>query len=312
MPTAEMPLSFGFFNGKGGVGKTTAAANVSGLLAAAGYRVLLADFDPQGNLCRDLGYEAQDGAELFSALLGGTAPPIIHNVGGRANLDVIPGGGALFDLAAVIISRQQRTPGARLGQMVLASLLQVAHNYDIIVFDTPPGDLVIIDAVMEVVAAVIIPVKADDASFDGMETVASRFSYARDGDEVRGIPPVNPNLQLAGVMLFGIGSRSTSLEKASRNAIEEIVGDAAPVFESRIRNLETTAYDGRRRGLLVHELELRTDEAQAARFAALRLGTTADDVILSRNASGLAEDWAGLTREILIRLTEITREGVSA
>ena len=43
-------------NGKGGVGKTSLTANLSGLFADAGYRVLAIDLDPQGNLGNDLGY----------------------------------------------------------------------------------------------------------------------------------------------------------------------------------------------------------------------------------------------------------------
>ena len=43
-------------NGKGGVGKSTVAANVAGLAAAANWKVLLADFDPQGNAGHILGY----------------------------------------------------------------------------------------------------------------------------------------------------------------------------------------------------------------------------------------------------------------
>lgn len=43
-------------NGKGGVGKTTITANVGGRLAASGYRLLLVDMDPQGNLAEELGY----------------------------------------------------------------------------------------------------------------------------------------------------------------------------------------------------------------------------------------------------------------
>lgn len=39
-----------FYNNKGGVGKTTLAANVGYNLSAMGYRVLMVDCDPQGNL----------------------------------------------------------------------------------------------------------------------------------------------------------------------------------------------------------------------------------------------------------------------
>ena len=39
-----------FYNNKGGVGKTTLAANIGYNLSTMGYRVLLVDCDPQGNL----------------------------------------------------------------------------------------------------------------------------------------------------------------------------------------------------------------------------------------------------------------------
>lgn len=299
------PLSIGFFNGKGGVGKTTTTANVGGLAAAAGSRVLIFDMDPQGNLSRDLGYAPRDGSELFSALLAGAAPPLITNVGGREGLDVVPGGTALFDLSAVMISRQQRNTGATLGELLLASIRQIEHDYDFIIFDTPPGDLAIIDAVMEVVSAVVIPVRPDDASIDGLETIASRFQYAREGDPTRRIPAANPSLQLAGVLLFGVSSRSTNLEAKVRDTVSNIIGDAAPVFASRIRYMESTAYDARHRGLLIHELEVRAEDAKVKRFAALRLGHKTQDALLTRNASGLAEDFQNLTREILVRLSEL-------
>ncbi|MFD6743458.1 ParA family protein, partial [Streptomyces anthocyanicus] len=55
-------------NNKGGCGKTSVCANLAGLTAAAGIRTLVVDFDPQGNLGRDLGLESQDGLQLRRAL----------------------------------------------------------------------------------------------------------------------------------------------------------------------------------------------------------------------------------------------------
>ncbi|MCP6423373.1 AAA family ATPase, partial [Klebsiella pneumoniae] len=82
--------------GKGGTGKTSCAANVAGLAAQAGMKVLLIDLDSQGNLEFDLGYvdKGDEGKHLVSTLLtDGVLEPVLKNV--RPNLDVIPGGGKL-------------------------------------------------------------------------------------------------------------------------------------------------------------------------------------------------------------------------
>ena len=75
---AALHRTIAVLNGKGGVGKTSITANLGGLFSDAGYRVLLVDLDPQGNLGNDLGYLGAglgDGGEALSAAgTAGTAP----------------------------------------------------------------------------------------------------------------------------------------------------------------------------------------------------------------------------------------------
>jgi cellulose biosynthesis protein BcsQ len=276
-------------NGKGGVGKTSIVANIGALAAAAGYRVLLVDLDPQGNLAEDLGYTGTDlddeGRALFSAVAFAT--PV--EIGGQARerLDVVAGGEHTEELEGVLSLRRQRTPGAAV--TALREVLEpVSDQYDLILLDCPPGGAALQDAALGAARWLVIPSKTDASSRKGMRTIARRFVEARNaGAEV----------DLLGVVLFGVGSSASAVREQAREEIAADLGGVAPVFEAVIRHSEASARAARRDGRVCHELE--ADAAsQPAWWARLR-EPTIDLRDVPASVTGLSGDYQRLAQELL-------------
>ena len=282
------------------MGKTSLTAGLAGLVAASGYHVLTVDMDPQGNLRRDLGYpNVDDGLALTSAIRDGMALTPQRDV--RPGLDAVPGGSKLDDLPPTFFSRSTRgnPPMSGLSD-VLSRIRPVGEphtDYDLVLIDTPPGEPILQELALTASDYLVIPTRSDDASIDGLVAVAERFVRARE---------VNPDLTLLGVLLFGVGARSTRLVGAVRGALNDVLEGAAPVFESSIRYLESAAIDMRRHGLLPHELEESQQSAKAERLARLRStdGGGPPEQLLSRNASGLAGDYSHFAQELLTAIAE--------
>lgn len=57
-------------NQKGGVGKTTSCVNLAAVLTGMGHRILVCDFDPQGNSTSGLGIEKTCSPNVCDVLIG--------------------------------------------------------------------------------------------------------------------------------------------------------------------------------------------------------------------------------------------------
>jgi hypothetical protein len=82
---------------------------------------------------------------------------------------------------------------------------------------------------------------------------------------------------------------------------------AAPVFRTTIRYHESAAVDMRRHGLLPYGLEQRHAAEKSARLARLHDGIRSGnaDGLLSRDAAGLAADYAALAEEVLSAVVDM-------
>lgn len=281
-------------NGKGGVGKTSLTANLAGLYAAAGYRTLAVDLDPQGNLGDDLGYLGaglgDDGTELVDALRNRRPFRPVCDV--RPGLDAIIGGPLLDGLSADFHGRHSRVDA------VLAfagSLAAIAADYDLILIDCPPGNDALQESALAAARWVVIPTKTDPSSRAGLQIVANRFVTIRE--------QYNPDLMLLGVVLFGVNSAATRLIAEARKTLAGELGNADIIADATIRHVEAAAYDARSRGQLVHELE-RDVHKGPSRFELLRMdkATRTATRSLAASAGSLAADYQRLAEELIDRI----------
>lgn len=281
-------------NGKGGVGKTSIAANLGGLAAYNDQRTLIIDFNRQGNLGEELGYTGRSiddaGEGLYSALRRGE--PLRPAEAVRPNLDIVPGGSALEDLPALLFSRISRE--GRSSFLAFARcLVPLLPRYDMVFVDCPPENPALEDLILPASRWLLIPTKSDSSSVKGLREVADRFEAAEE---------LNPTLELLGVALFATGASSRAIRREIRADITRDLGDAAPLFEATIRHVERIARDTRNSGKLVHELE-------EGRMAAVK---NPDDTARRRDSvEGLAQDYEDLYQELVAYVAEAEAEGIA-
>lgn len=297
-----LPRTTAVINSKGGVGKTSIATNLAALVAAAGYRALLVDLDPQGNASRDLGVTGtpndDDGAALFAAAATGVPLRPVADV--RGGLDLVCGGSRVAEMVGALGARERQ--GRRTAGAVREALAPAAAGYDLILLDCPPGEQQIQQMALTAAQFALIPTKTDAASLDGLVRVASLFADIT--------ATTNPDLELLGVVLFGVGTSAKRIAKDARDSVARDLGDPDLVFDTRIRHAEAAAVAGRDRGLLMHELEEQLPAQRQQMFAALRARRAdggrhrADDdrPRIASSSAGLAADYAALAGEVLDRI----------
>jgi chromosome partitioning protein len=147
----NMPEVIAVLNQKGGSGKTTTVVNLATVLAKKGKKILLVDFDPQGNTTTYLG--------LMKREMENTIRDIVY---GKVSLDVIPSNIKLSGVEGYLNS--QTAPIS-----VLKNKLQeISSNYDYIFIDAPPTLNIMATNVLTAADSVIIPIQAEPFALEGM------------------------------------------------------------------------------------------------------------------------------------------------
>lgn len=282
---------------KGGVFKTSTVSNVAGLLAAADYRCLAIDFDPQGNLGEDLGIteRGDDGENLYQALVEGVPLTPLKDV--RPNLDVLTGGEYVY-AAQEALDRLALTDFEAARTRLAFALEPLAPTYDVILIDTPPKIRSLQEVALVASRWLVVPSKSDTSSHKGVTLTSARFEAARE---------INPSLGLLGVLLVGSSASATRIKAEARQRLSTALGDERPLMQASVRHVEGAAVDARERGLLAHELEVAAVKEAQDRpwYRALREpGTSEKRRRLAESAGSLAGDYQSVAEELIDRLAQ--------
>lgn len=205
-----------FINQKGGVAKTTSALSVGAALHRKGYRVLLVDIDPQGDLSTAAGVEPdEEDATIYEVLKGDARI--------KDAIVTAPGG---YDVAPTDIRQSgaelELAPIAGRDFLLKESLEDVQNDYDFALIDSPRSLSIITIMGLTAANGVIITLKSDFLALKAINQLHNTVEMVRRR--------LNPKLEYIGVLLT-FNKRTNLTEKVAGYAAEGFPG---LVFNTRI------------------------------------------------------------------------------
>ncbi len=218
---AERPRDAGaiiiaLINQKGGVGKTTATANLAVLIHEVGLRALVVDLDPQGSLTWSLGYQPDSvRPTIFDAIKGEPDIPMSDLIlSTEAGPDLAPNNILATQADRALFGKV--TWGTRLAQM----LGGVRRNYDYILLDCAPNLNSLTVNALHAADYVVIPTHLEMLSVNGLRELLQRIEEARR--------EANARLRVAGVVAMMVQHANSNRE------VEQILHDGLAEWGIRV------------------------------------------------------------------------------
>lgn len=204
-------------NHKGGVGKTTTTGYLGEAIAKKGFKVLLIDLDPQGNLSQIFDVDIQGESQVYHSLIK-LENLFIYPIG--ENLSIAPSD---IELARAETELLNKVGGEQRLKILIS---RVSQDYDFILIDCPPSLNILTMSAMQASNSCLITLLPEMSALKGLNTLLERISEARQ--------IFNPSLQVDGIIFTMV--RKNTVHDGIKETVREIFPNIN-VFKNEIKHL---------------------------------------------------------------------------
>lgn len=231
-----------FANQKGGVGKTTTAVNLTAALSEMGKRVLLCDFDPQGNATSGVGVDPRSLETTVYDLILDDEPEVNEAIVKTKWADVLGSNTELAGAEIDLISMPERE--YRLQKI----LNKISDQYDYIMIDCPPSLGILTLNCLCAADAFLVPLQCEYYALEGLSQLMNTVRAVQRG--------LNKGIRLEGVLLTMFDGRTNLsiqvVEEVKKHFGDKVYSTVVPrnvrLSEAPSHGQPITAYDRYCRG----------------------------------------------------------------